>query len=203
MKYSPFQPVFDPVAEVRDWLSPLLPDSAERIVAEARAHQLQIWESRAAEEFDQLAKMNQDAPAAQSSLVHCLMTGVFKGDQLTHALKLAGQIRQPAQREIVVTKRFYGAFDGTDLEDVLFDFDVSDVILTGQGTKAGICHTAYGAFMAGYDISVPMDAVCATGEPEQQAALGDLKDMYGATLTTSTALIGRPVLRTAVSNPAK
>lgn len=108
-----------------------------------------------------------------------------------------------AEREIVVTKRFYGAFDGTDLEDVLFDFDVSDVILTGQGIKVGIRHTAYGAFMAGYDIFVPMDAVCTTGEPEQQAALGDLKDMYGATLTTSTALIGRPVLRTAVSNPAQ
>lgn len=106
------------------------------------------------------------------------------------------------EREIVLPKRYYGAFDGTDLEDILFDFDVTDVILTGQHTNGGIRHTAYGAFMAGYDIHVPMDAVCALDSVDQQAALGDLKNMYGATLTTSTALIGRPVLRTASINPA-
>ncbi len=107
------------------------------------------------------------------------------------------------EREVVVTKRFYGAFDDTDLEDILFDYEVSDVILTGQHTNGGIRHTAYGAFLAGYDIFVPMDAVCALDNVDDQAALGDLRDMYGATLTTSTALIGRPVLRTAFSNPAK
>ena len=106
------------------------------------------------------------------------------------------------EREIVLTKRFYGAFDGTDLEDILFDYEVNDVILVGQHTNGGIRHTAYGAFLAGYDIHVPMDAVCAHDGIDQQAALGDLKDMYGATLTTSTALIGRPVLRTASVNPA-
>ena len=107
-----------------------------------------------------------------------------------------------AEREIVLPKRFYGAFDDTDLEDILFDFDVTDVILVGQHTNSGICHTAYGAFMAGYEILVPMDAVCSLDAVDQQAALGNLKDMYGATLTTSTALIGRPVLRTASVNPA-
>ena len=107
-----------------------------------------------------------------------------------------------AEREIVLPKRFYGAFDDTDLEDILFDFDVTDVILTGQHTNGGVRHTAYGAFMAGYEIHVPMDAVCSLEGTDQQAALGDLKDMYGATLTTSTALIGRPVLRTASVNPA-
>ena len=107
-----------------------------------------------------------------------------------------------AEREIVLPKRFYGAFDDTDLEDILFDFDVTDVILVGQHTNSGIRHTAYGAFMAGYEILVPMDAVCSLEGTDQQAALGDLKDMYGATLTTSTALIGRPVLRTASVNPA-
>ena len=106
-----------------------------------------------------------------------------------------------AEREIVLPKRYYGAFDGTDLEDVLFDFDVVDVILAGQHTNTGIRHTAYGAFLAGYEIYIPMDAVCALDGVDQQAALGDLKDMYGATLTTSTALIGRPVLRTASFNP--
>ena len=98
-------------------------------------------------------------------------------------------------------KRFYGAFDGTDLEDTLFDFEVDDVVLAGQHTQGAIRHTAYGAFMAGYDIMVPTDAVCAFEGVDHEAALGNLKDSYGATLTTSTALIGRPVLRTASFNP--
>ena len=77
------------------------------------------------------------------------------------------------------------------------------MVLVGQHTNGGIRHSAYGAFLAGYDIQVPMDAVCAAEGIDHQAALGDLRDMYGATLTTSTALIGRPVLRTAFSNPKK
>ena len=105
------------------------------------------------------------------------------------------------EREIVMPKRFYGAFDGTDLEDTLFDFEVEDVVLAGQHTHCCIRHTAYGAFMAGYDLLVPTDAVCAVDGVDHEAALGYLKDSYGATLTTSTALIGRPVLRTASFNP--
>ena len=105
------------------------------------------------------------------------------------------------EREIVMPKRFYGAFDGTDLEDTLFDFEVEDVVLAGQHLQGAIRHTAYGAFMAGYDILVPSDAVCDVEGIDHDAALGNLKDSYGATLTTSTALIGRPVLRTASFNP--
>lgn len=105
------------------------------------------------------------------------------------------------EREIVVPKRFYGAFDETDLEDILFDFEVEDVVLAGQHLHGSIRHTAYGAFMAGYDIFVPSDAVCTYGDVDHEAALGALKNSYGATLTTSTALIGRPVLRTASVNP--
>lgn len=108
-----------------------------------------------------------------------------------------------AEREIVVPKRFYGAFDGTDLEDTLYDYDVEDVVLTGQHTDCGVRHTAYGAFLADLDIHVPADAVCVREGIDSEAALGFLKDMYNADLTTSTALIGRPVLRTASFNPAK
>ncbi len=104
-----------------------------------------------------------------------------------------------AEREIVVPKRFYGAFDGTDLDDTLFDYDVSEVVLVGQHTDCAILHTAYGAFYAGYGILLPTDAVCAMDEVDETAALEKLSTMYGVELTSSTALIGRPVLRTATS----
>jgi nicotinamidase-related amidase len=106
-----------------------------------------------------------------------------------------------AEREIVVTKRFYGAFDGTDLDDTLFDFDVGEVVLAGQHTDCAILHTAYGAFCGGYGTQVPTDAVCALDGVDEQAALDRLAAMYGVELTSSTALIGRPVLRTATSRP--
>ncbi len=120
----------------------------------------------------------------------------------THGAAVIDQLApQGVEREILISKRHYGAFDGTELEDILFDYEVEDVVLAGQHTQGAIRHTAYGAFMAGYDILVPSDAVCATEHVDHEAALGDLKNAYGATLTTSTALIGRPVLRTASFNP--
>ncbi len=106
-----------------------------------------------------------------------------------------------AEREVVVTKRFYGAFEATELEDLLFDYEVDDVVLVGQHLDVGLRHTAYGAFLADLDIHVPADAVCVRDGIDAEAALGFLRDMYAANLTTSTALIGRPVLRTASSNP--
>lgn len=107
-----------------------------------------------------------------------------------------------ADREIVVPKRFYGAFDDTDLEDTFIDYDVTDVVLTGQHSHASIRHTAYGAFLRGYGIQVPTDAVCACEGVDADQAVQYLVDLYGAATTTSAALSGRQSLRTAYSKPS-
>ena len=107
-----------------------------------------------------------------------------------------------AEREIVSPKRSYGAFDDTDLEDTFIDYDVTDVVIVGQHTHCAIRHTAYGAFLRGYGIQVPTDAVCALDGVDQEAALRDLVDMYGAVTTTSAALSGRQPLKTAYSKPS-
>ncbi|OCQ53753.1 Isochorismatase [Photorhabdus australis subsp. thailandensis] len=93
-----------------------------------------------------------------------------------------------ADREIVSPKRFYGAFDGTNLEDVFKAYGVTEVVLTGQHTHCCVRHTAYGAFMRGYQIKVLSDAVCVFPGVDQQEALDYLKSIYGAEITTSTAL---------------
>lgn len=116
------------------------------------------------------------------------------GAQVIEALAPVG-----AEREFVMPKRFYGAFDGTELEDILYDWDVAEVILAGQHTDGAIALTAYGAFLAGCGLQVATDAVCAMPDIDEDAALDRLVRLYGAQLTTSTALIGRPVLRTAAS----
>ena len=107
-----------------------------------------------------------------------------------------------ADREIVSSKRFYGAFDDTDLEDTFIDYDVDDVVIVGQHTHCCVRHTAYGAFLRGYGIQIPTDAVCASEGIDHQAALRYLVDMYGAVMTTSAALSGRQALKTAYSKPS-
>lgn len=91
-------------------------------------------------------------------------------------------------REIVSPKRFYGAFDETDLGRVFKHYGVKDVILTGQHTHCCVRHTAYGAFIRGYGIKVPSDGVCVFPGVDQDAALDYLKTIYGAEITTSAAL---------------
>ncbi len=95
-----------------------------------------------------------------------------------------------ADHEIVSPKRFYGAFDGTDLEEVFARYGVDEVVLTGQHTHCCVRHTAYGAFMRDYKIKVPADAVCVFPGVDQDAALEYLKTIYGAEITTSAAVYG-------------
>jgi nicotinamidase-related amidase len=104
-----------------------------------------------------------------------------------------------AEREIVVSKRYYGAFDGTDLDDILYDYEIEDLVITGQHLQSAVLHTAYGGFVAGYNILVPVDAVCALDGIDETAWLKRLEALYAAELTSSTGLVGRPVLRTATS----
>ncbi|MDE9448791.1 cysteine hydrolase, partial [Xenorhabdus bovienii] len=50
------------------------------------------------------------------------------------------------EREIISPKRFYSAFDGTDLEEIFDKYGVTEVVLTGQHTHCCVRHTAYSAF---------------------------------------------------------
>ncbi|WP_289997126.1 cysteine hydrolase family protein [Photorhabdus laumondii] len=94
------------------------------------------------------------------------------------------------EREIVLPKRFYGAFDGTELEEVLKVYGVTEVVLTGQHTHCCVRHTAYGAFIRGYRIKILSDAVCVFPGVDQEDALHYLKTIYGAEITTSNVLTG-------------
>jgi nicotinamidase-related amidase len=91
--------------------------------------------------------------------------------------------------EIISPKRSYGAFDGTGLDEQLRALGVDEVVLTGQHTHVCVRHSSYGAMIRGYRITVPTDAVCAFGDVDEQAALAYLKDVYGATITTSASLV--------------
>ena len=97
---------------------------------------------------------------------------------------------RPGEREIVSAKRAYGAFDGTGLDEKLRALGVDEVVLTGQHTHICVRHSAYGALIRGYRISVPRDGVCTFEGVDGNEALNYLHDTYAARLTTIDELIG-------------
>ncbi|MGZ4439724.1 MAG: cysteine hydrolase family protein, partial [Gaiellaceae bacterium] len=99
----------------------------------------------------------------------------------------------PGPLELIVLKRVYGAFDGTELDERLRALNVDEVVLTGQHMHICIRHTAYGALLRGYRITVPRDAVCAFEAVDEDEALEYLRTVYGAHLTTVGELVGHPV----------
>ena len=90
---------------------------------------------------------------------------------------------RPGAREIVSPKRVYGAFDGTGLDEQLKALGVDEVVLTGQHTHICVQHSAYGALIHGYRLTVPRDGVCCFGDVDAEAALEYLVMAYGATVT--------------------
>jgi len=102
---------------------------------------------------------------------------------------------QPGGRELVSPKRAYGAFDGTGLDEQLRLLGVDEVVLAGQHTHICVRHSAYGALVRGYEITVPRDAVCGFEGVDEEAALDYLRDVYHARVTTVDELVGAPARR--------
>ena len=96
---------------------------------------------------------------------------------------------QPQRGDLIVPKRLYGAFDGTDLDRSLHARGVDEVVLAGQHTHICVRHAAYGAFERGYAITVPRDAVCTFEGVDEDQALDYLKTVYGARITTVDELL--------------
>jgi len=95
----------------------------------------------------------------------------------------------PGERELVSPKRAYGAFDGTGLDERLRALGVDEVVVVGQHTHICVRHTAYGALIRGYEITVPRDAVCAFEGVDEGEALAYLRSVYGARITTVDELV--------------
>jgi len=96
----------------------------------------------------------------------------------------------PGERELISPKRYYGAFDGTGLNERLREEGVDEVVLAGQHTHICVRHSAYGALIRGYKITVPRDATCAFEGVSEEDALEYLRGTYGARITTVEELVG-------------
>jgi nicotinamidase-related amidase len=79
----------------------------------------------------------------------------------------------PRPDELVVRKRWYDAFAGTELDGALRARGVTSLVVTGTMTDICVLSTVVGAFNHEYRISVAADAV-ATLWPEIQRATLDI-----------------------------
>jgi nicotinamidase-related amidase len=96
---------------------------------------------------------------------------------------------RPGERELISPKRAYGAFDGTGLDERLRTMGADEVVLAGQHTHICIRHSAYGALVRGYAITVPRDAVCAFEGVDEEEALEYLRSVYGARVASVDELV--------------
>ncbi|MFW0784363.1 isochorismatase family cysteine hydrolase [Gordonia sp. CPCC 206044] len=71
---------------------------------------------------------------------------------------------RPTDDDIVVTKRARSAFAGTGLEKTLRDRGVTQVVVVGIATGAGVESTARDAHEAGFHVTLPVDAMTDTDE---------------------------------------
>jgi nicotinamidase-related amidase len=92
------------------------------------------------------------------------------------------------EREIVAPKRGYSAFDNEDLLVQLRELGVDELVLTGQHTNCCVQHTAYDGFRHGFKVTVVSDATTVPPGADQDQSIAYLVSVYGAEVTTSTAL---------------
>lgn len=116
----------------------------------------------------------------------------------SHALKGTKGARviddlKPSNYDLMIPKRTYSAFYNTTLDDQLkkkFGVKGPDIlIITGIHTNICAKHTAFDAFVRGYDIMIPEDGVTTFQEKDHTAALDYMKVNYGAKIIKTTQLI--------------
>jgi nicotinamidase-related amidase len=90
--------------------------------------------------------------------------------------------RQPADH--VVTKRTWGAFTGTDLETYLRGSDVTQVVVAGVATSAGVESTARQAHELGFNVALAIDAMTDLDADAHHNSVARIFPKIGETGTT-------------------
>jgi nicotinamidase-related amidase len=95
--------------------------------------------------------------------------------------------------DIVVTKRTWGAFHNTDLDAQLRQRGITQVVLAGISTSAGVESTARAAYEHGYDVTLAVDAMTDRDITTHQHSVNRIFPRLGETGTTAeiTKLLSR------------
>ncbi len=86
----------------------------------------------------------------------------------------------PEPGDIVIKKRRYSAFFGTDLDLHLRENGIEELTLVGVCTNICVMYTAADARNRNYDVIVPRDSVASFSDEAHEFALKELKNTLGA-----------------------
>jgi nicotinamidase-related amidase len=90
--------------------------------------------------------------------------------------------------DIVVTKRNWGAFHGTDLDLHLRRRGITQIVLTGVATSYGVESTARAAHEHGYNVALATDAMTDLSAASHTHALTEIFPRLGELTTTKDLL---------------
>jgi nicotinamidase-related amidase len=92
---------------------------------------------------------------------------------------------QPVEGDLIVEKRGYSAFEGTDLEAKLRQLAVRTVVVCGVVTYACVLATAFSAFDKGFDVCIVSDGVGSWSEPLGEGAKEIVELLLGVSSNAS------------------
>jgi nicotinamidase-related amidase len=95
---------------------------------------------------------------------------------------------EPQPGDLEVTKRTWGAFHATDLDAQLHVHGVTQVVLTGVATSAGVESTARAAHEHGYNVVVITDAMTDASAEAHANSVERIFPRLGERATTSEVL---------------
>jgi nicotinamidase-related amidase len=87
--------------------------------------------------------------------------------------------------DVIVTKRQWGAFYGTDLEQQLRRKGIRTVIMSGIATNFGVESTARGAFDRGYELVFAEDAMTSLSAEAHAFVVGNIFPRMGRVRATA------------------
>ena len=94
----------------------------------------------------------------------------------------------PKPGDLLVTKRQWSAFYGTDLDLQLRRRGVTGIVLTGVSTSIGVDSTARSAYERGFNVTIPTDAVTDMDPAAHEFALTKIFPRLAETGTTDAVL---------------
>ena len=86
----------------------------------------------------------------------------------------------PGPGDLVVRKKRFSGFFGTDLEERLRDLDVDHLVVTGVVTNICVLYTVADARSRGFAVTVPRDAVAGLDPRDHDFALAQMERVLAA-----------------------
>lgn len=99
---------------------------------------------------------------------------------------------KPTNKDVVITKRQWGAFYGTELDLQLRRRGIDTIVLCGISTNLGVETTARDAYQHGYNQVFATDAMAASTKNEHETTLKYIFPRIGLLRTTDQILAAIP-----------